>query len=234
MHCGFCETGKIGYCYNLSSEDMYQALEYIINDNPNGNVKWVALMGMGEPLLNFENLKRFYYTVKKNYDLTLSLSTCGISPVIKELADSDVYYHLFISLHFSDDLIRSKHMPINKKYQIESIFQACDYYHSKRPDEKIEISYLMLEGINTSQNDLDKLIELTKKDYFLVQLLFYNAGNKPLNQYKRINMETAIEIDAYLKLHGVHSYLSVSAGQDIGGACGQMATKASNMKNADV
>lgn len=227
MRCGFCETGKIGYCHNLSYSDMLQSLECILNENPDANVRWVSLMGMGEPLHNFDNLRAFYHLVKKKYDLTLSLSTCGISPIIRELADSDLKYHLFISLHFSDDATRTAHMPVNKLYNIESIFDACAYYHEKRPDEKIEISYLMLEGINTSQQDLDRLIRLTNKEYFLVQLLFYNAGDTAQDTYHRISMEKACTIDQYLKEHGVASYLSVSAGQDIGGACGQMAAGAS-------
>lgn len=224
MHCQFCETGKIGYCYNLSDKDMFSALEDSLDENTGANVRWVSLMGMGEPLYNYDNLKNFYYRVKDKYDLTLSLSTCGISPKIKELADSDLQYHLFVSLHFSNNEIRSSHMPINRTYNIESIIQACEYYHSKRPKEKIEISYLMLENINTDTNDLDELIRLTNKEYYIVQLLFYNAGKSEQNAYKRIDMKRAVCIDQYLKCHGVNSYLSVSAGQDIGGACGQMAT----------
>lgn len=223
MHCDFCETGKIGYCYNLSFDEMFYALETMMNENQDANVRWLSLMGMGEPLLNFDNIQQFYYLVKEKYSLTLSLSTCGISPMIRKLADSNFFYHLFISLHFTDNEKRSRYMPINKIYSIESILESCEYYHMKRPSEKIEISYLMLEGINTSKNDLDKLIQLTNKDYFLVQLLFYNSGKNCSDHYQRISIEKANSINAYLKEHGVQSYLSVSAGQDIGGACGQMA-----------
>lgn len=224
MHCGFCETGKLGYCYNLSANDMFLSLEAVLSENLNSNVKWISLMGMGEPLYNFDNLRNFYYLVKGKHDLTLSLSTCGISPKIMELADSTLSYHLFISLHFCSNEIRSMHMPINRTYNIESVFEACEYYHLKRPEEKIEISYLMLEGINTATKDLDALIRLTNKEHYLVQLLFYNAGKKEQKLYKRIDMDKAIRVDQYLKSHGVNSYLSISAGQDIGGACGQMAT----------
>ena len=230
MRCGFCETGKIGYCYNLSADDMVQSLECILIEHPEANVRWVSLMGMGEPLCNYETLREFYYLVHDKYDLTLSLSTCGISTKIKELADSELNYHLFISLHFSNDTSRSAHMPINKRYNIASIFDACTYYHTKRPKEKIEISYLMLEDINTSQQDLDRLIQLTGKDYYLVQLLFYNAGSNVQTVYQRISMEKASVIDQYLREHGVASYLSISAGQDIGGACGQMAARANSVK----
>lgn len=233
MHCGFCETGKIGYCYNLSGNDMFQALEYIITENHNANIRWISLMGMGEPLHNFESIAFFHRMVKDKYDFTLSLSTCGISPKIKELADSSLNYHLFVSLHFSDDAVRSIHMPINRVYNIETIFEACEYYHLKRPTEKIEISYLMLEGINTSFSDLDKLIQYTNKEHYLVQLLFYNKGLKKSEVYHRISMEKATEINKYLIEHGVNSYLSVSAGQDIGGACGQMAASLKKSVESD-
>ena len=228
MRCGFCETGKIGYCHNLSSAEMLQSLECILDENPNANVRWVALMGMGEPLCNFDNISQFHDLVKSKYDLTLSLSTCGIPPQIKRLADSNLRYHLFISLHFSDNASRSAHMPVNKVYRIESIFEACAYYHEKRPDEIIEISYIMLEGVNTSRRDLDQLIHLTNKDYFLVQLLFYNKGKNGKDKYHRISIEKARAIEQYLQSHSVAAYLSVSAGQDIGGACGQMAAGASD------
>lgn len=223
MHCDFCETGKMECCFNLSALDMFNALECILSENPNANVKWVSLMGMGEPLLNYENISKFYYLVKEKYELTLSLSTCGISPKIIDLADSDLKYHLFVSLHFCNEENRSKYMPINKKYNIKSIFEACEYYHQKRPNEKIEISYLMFESINISKPDLDTLIRLTNKEYYLVQLLFYNAGNDHNGLYKRISFERANEINKYLREHSVNSYLSISAGRDIGGACGQMA-----------
>ena len=119
-------------------------------------------------------------------------------------------------------------MPVNKVYRIESIFEACAYYHEKRPDEIIEISYIMLEGVNTSRRDLDQLIHLTNKDYFLVQLLFYNKGKNGKDKYHRISIEKARAIEQYLQSHSVAAYLSVSAGQDIGGACGQMAAGASD------
>lgn len=224
MGCKFCSTGKVGHCKNLSAEEMLLSVEKIINEVGSNSIKWVSLMGMGEPLMNYDEIVKFNVLVKEKYGYSMSLSSVGVSDNIKRLADSAADYHLFVSLHFSDDCKRSQYMPINNRYNIASVIEACKYYHNKKNyQKKIEISYMLLEGINDKEEDIEKLIALLDPEIFVVQVLLYNENRDGSNNdFKRVSDEKANLIVESINRRGLEAYLSVSVGRDILGGCGQL------------
>lgn len=225
MGCEFCSTGKIGHCVSLSAEEMFESIVAISKNVELDNIKWISLMGMGEPLMNYDEILRFDSLMKATYyDFYMSLSTVGISDNIIRLADSNSDYYLFVSLHFSDDKKRGQYMPINNRYPIDSIIDSCKYYHKRKPyQEKIFISYLLLEGINDSEEDIRKLVELLDPETFVVQVLLYNENSNGQNgAFKRVSYDKANRIVNYINEMGIGAYLSVSLGRDILGGCGQL------------
>lgn len=229
--CAFCATGKLGLRRNLKSEEMLEAITKILEDEKNAgedieNLDSIALMGMGEPLHNYEEIKKFYHEAIKVLSVRhISLSTSGITDKIIKLADDDTNYNLCFSLHspFNDE--RSELMPINKRYPLKDVIKACEYYYHKKQKDalglKIKASYLLLKDFNDSDEHIKELIKILDKDVFKVQILLYNENEKL--PFKRPSIEKAKEFERKLNEHGLETKISISKGQDIAGACGQMA-----------
>ena len=132
MGCTFCATGQGGFCRNLTASEMLSQLQSEQKDN-GIRISNVVLMGMGEPLDNFDNVMRFLKLVSHDEGMNIgmrhiSLSTCGIVPRIYELADKRLQLTLSVSLHAPNDEIRSRTMPINRKYGVDELLKACRYY----------------------------------------------------------------------------------------------------------
>lgn len=231
--CAFCATGKLGLSRNLKSSEMLEAITKILEDEKNdeediSNFDTVALMGMGEPLHNYNEIKEFYHQAMDVLSVRhISLSTSGITDNIIKLAEDDTNYNLCFSLHspFNDE--RSELMPINKRYPLEDVIKACEYYYYKKQKDalglKIKASYLLLKDFNDSDRHIEELIKILNKDVFKVQILLYNENEKL--PFKRPSIERAKYFEKKLNEHGLETKISISKGQDIAGACGQMAGK---------
>lgn len=231
--CAFCATGKLGLSRNLKSSEMLEAITKILEDEKNdgediSNFDTVALMGMGEPLHNYNEIKEFYHQAMDVLSVRhISLSTSGITDNIIKLAEDDTNYNLCFSLHspFNDE--RSELMPINKRYPLEDVIKACEYYYNKKQKDalglKIKASYLLLKDFNDSDRHIEELIKILNKDVFKVQILLYNENEKL--PFKRPSIERAKYFEKKLNEHGLETKISISKGQDIAGACGQMAGK---------
>lgn len=222
--CVFCVTGTLGLNRNLTSDELFNMVQFIKNDlqKDKKNFEEIALMGMGEPLLNYDNIVGFYKKIKQIYpEMKLFLSTSGVPGRIKKLADSDTDFGLFVSLHSPYDEERSMLIPTNKKYGINSLLEECIYYSEKK-DIKINMNYLLIDGINNDEQHIESLIKLLKnyKNSFRVKLLLYNE-NDTLN-YKRPSLQNAENIKKKIENSGLEVNISISKGQDIAGACGQM------------
>ena len=223
MHCAFCATGQLKHCENIPSKTMVETVEMILLDSKNNSIKWVSFMGMGEPLMNYDNIVDFYHKITEKYPFKLSLSTVGISDKIVELSKTSANFYLFFSLHFIDEQKRDLFMPINKRYNIDSVLSACKVYLNNHPvQEKIEISYMLLEGINDSLADIENIVKKIDSKYFSIQLLLYNEAKGVQNQFRRISIEKAYAFEKQLKDAGFETFLSVSVGRDVLGGCGQM------------
>ena len=221
--CTFCATGSLGYCYNISAQDLVATVDLIEQQNKGINIAWYSFLGMGEPLNNFDNIVAFH-DLMRNRNVKLSLSTVGIPERIHELADLGCPYYLFLSLHFPFDEMREQYIPINKAYPIDSIISACDYYNGKS-GKKIEVSYMLLEGINDTDECLNELARLLDPLKDRIQLLLYNESLLNQQQYKRIDKGKVQNFADRLKAHNFEVSISISVAQDIFGGCGQMTGK---------
>jgi adenine C2-methylase RlmN of 23S rRNA A2503 and tRNA A37 len=240
MNCAFCATGKEGFKRNLTTEEITDQIlfwrQYLKNyyqpQTTNHKLTNIVYMGMGEPFLNWENVK------KSLEDLTdpeifgfssrsISVSTAGIIEGIEELYKNFPQINLAISLHFPDDERREKYMPINKKYNLEKIKETLKKYFEKGK-RKIFIEYIMFENLNDKLQDARKLSEYLKSighAYLLhVNLIPFNAKyeiNSP-NSFKASSGEKILAFKKCLEQNNINVTVRKSLGQDIQGACGQL------------
>ena len=178
MGCTFCATGKSGFSRNLTASEMLAQLQAEQQDN-NIRISNIVLMGMGEPLDNFENVIRFLKLVSSENGMNIgmrhiSLSTCGIVPKIYELADMKLQLTLSVSLHAPNDQIRSRTMPVNRKYNIDELLKACQYY-VRQTNRRISFEYAMIDGVNDSEANAQELAKRLKGILSHVNLIPVNA-----------------------------------------------------------
>jgi len=228
LGCLFCATGKMGFKRNLTADEIVQQVIFFARrlKKSSKKVSRVVFMGMGEPLLNFENTIKAIQTLNDQEGFRLgqrkiSLSTIGIPDLIKKFADLKTQVNLAISLHAPEDKLRQRLMPVSKKYPLKEILKAVDYYLAKT-NRKVMFEYLMIKGINDQAKWAEKLAKLLKNRLCMVNLITYN----PTGDFKP---STRIQIDKFkhaLKNQGIETTQRYSFGQDIKAACGQLAMKA--------
>jgi 23S rRNA (adenine2503-C2)-methyltransferase len=234
LDCKFCATGLMGYKRNLTPGEIVD--QYLIAAKEYGlkNITNIVYMGMGEPLLNFKNTLKSLeiFTSETNSGLgrgRITISTAGIAPKIIELADSGFRVKLALSLHSCFEDVRSKIMPINEKYSLESVLDALKYY-AKKTKTKITFEYTMLEEVNDRREDIIALIKLSKKIPSKINII-------PFNSIKHMDpggISAELEPTRYdkilkfveeLRRNGVTVMLRDTQGDDIAAACGQLAVK---------
>lgn len=235
MGCKFCASTLGGLIRNLSSGEILSQI-LVVNALHGGNltkreVTNVVLMGSGEPLDNYENTVAFLKNVTAPAGINISarnisLSTCGIVPKIYSLADEGLSVNLTISLHQTTDEGRARTMPIAKKYKIDEILKACDYYFEKTGRRYI-FEYSLISGENCEKEHADGLIKLLSGRPCHVNLI-------RLNEVKERTLKSTTEKQAYrflglLEKGGLSATLRRQIGADIGGACGQL--RASYLNN---
>jgi 23S rRNA (adenine(2503)-C(2))-methyltransferase len=241
MGCLFCATGKSGFKRNLTAEEITGQIlfwkQYLKNSlklNPPAggqNLKFtIVFMGMGEPFLNWENVREGLkiLTDKDMFGFSsrsISISTCGIPEGIKKLAKEFPQVNLAISLHFASDKKRSEFMPINEKYDLDEIKKALEKYFAVTR-RKVFIEYIMLAGENDSLRDAEKLAEYLKSigDTHLlhVNLIRYNITSGRFSPSPENKIQ---DFKNYLLKKHLSVTIRKSLGEDIEGACGQLAGK---------
>jgi 23S rRNA (adenine2503-C2)-methyltransferase len=194
--------------------------------NNKGPLTNIVFMGMGEPLANLDHLLDAItiLTEQRGLDFSsrrITVSTCGLVPQMKRLGDlTDV--NLAVSLHTADDAVRTRLMPINKRYPIAELIETCRTYRQKRR-KRIMFEYTLLDGINDSDDDAGKLAELLREVPCKINLLAVNpAGDMP---YKSPNPERILGFQKILRDRGFTVFIRQSRGEDIAAACGQLAGK---------
>lgn len=235
MGCTFCATGYGGFFSQLSSDEMLAQVDFIIDDlttnkiEPSSTKFSVGLMGMGEPLMNYESVEAFCYSAAKKYTNieAICISTVGISPKIEKLADLAIEINilrLFVSIHSPYDQERASIMPINNKYSIQSVLDSCRAYY-KKTRSKITLSYLLLRDVNDSKKHAEDLAKCIHSDHesFVIQILLYNET--PGIPFTRPADESALMFGEVLISLGFETIVQVSKGQDIDGGCGQLIKK---------
>ena len=230
LSCSFCATGTLGLTRNLSASEIYRQVVYIskkcmeIYNQPLTNI---VFMGMGEPLLNYKNVLRSIHFITSEEGLNMSykritLSTSGISKMIRKLADDNVKVNLALSLHAANEELRKKIMPIGKSNTLEEIRDSLKYYFSKTK-KKVTYEYVLLRDVNDSIEDAYQLYKYTKHLSSKVNIIEYNAVEGL--EFKKSSFEKTEKFIGYLLKKGVNVSLRRSRGKDINAACGQLANK---------
>ena len=230
LSCTFCATGTLKLERNLNYAEIYDQI-FILNEEALLNfgkpLSNIVYMGMGEPLLNYENLLKSIELVSSKTGLSMSpkritVSTAGIAKMIKKLADDDVRFNLAISLHTSDDKKREEIMPINKSINLEELKESIKYFFEKT-GTRITYEYILFKDINDSLDDAHELVKFCKSTPCKVNLIEYNSvDNIPFQKASNNKTEKFIN---FLNEKNVIVNLRKSKGNDINAACGQLVNK---------
>lgn len=221
MACGFCLTGTIGFKRNLQAHEIVDQIITVMRIRSQG-ITNIVLMGMGEPLLNFTGVVEAIHRITELMGFSkmrITLSTCGIAPKIIELYQKAPHINLAISLNAATDDVRNRIMPINKKYPIKVLIDACRKIHLS-PRQKITFEYVMIDGINDMPEDARRLIGLLKGIPSKVNLIPFNPyeGSK----FQRPSNDKVLAFQKILIDGNITSFIRKSKGQDILAACGQL------------
>ncbi len=226
MGCTFCATGKSGFSRNLLPSEMLAQIQAVQKDN-NIRISNIVLMGMGEPLDNFDNVMRFLSLVSSDKGVNIgmrhiSLSTCGVVPKIYDLAKKKLQITLSVSLHAPNDEIRSRTMPINRKYSVEQLIKACRDY-AKATNRRITFEYAMIDGVNDSDSCARQLASLVKGMLCHINLIPVNSVTG--TGYQKSKQKRLIDFCNILESNGVTSTVRRTLGSDIDASCGQLKRK---------
>ncbi len=186
LGCLFCATGKLGFKRNLTADEIVEQVlffaRYLKTKKParagGEKITNIVFMGMGEPFLNYDNVLGTIRILNDSEGFNLgarhfSISTAGIPDGIKKLAEESLQVNLAISLHAPEDELRSRLMPLNKQYNIGKVLSAVDDY-IKTTNRRVMFEYIMIDGINDSDDYAKKLAKLLKKPLYFVNLISYN------------------------------------------------------------
>ena len=233
LDCSFCSTGRQGFNRNLSTAEIisqvWLATRLIDEEKkPGRKVTNVVLMGMGEPLLNFDNVVRAVRIMMDDFAYGLSkrrvtISTAGVVPAMDRLGDIlDV--RLAVSLHAANDALRNSLVPLNNKYPLKELMAACRRFIDKQNSRtRITFEYVLLDGVNDSDDDARELIKLVKGIPTLMNLIPFNpfeSSGYKTSSNNRVNRFFKILADA-----GITTVIRRTRGDDIDAACGQLAGK---------
>jgi len=230
LNCKFCATAKLKRMRNLNPDEIYDQVVLINQQSKehfNRPLTNIVFMGMGEPLMNYNNVLKSINRITSKSGLGMSsrrivVSTSGIPKMIKKLADEKVKFKLAVSLHSAINEKRTSIMPFNEKMNLKELIDALTYWYEKTK-KIITYEYVVWEGINDKDEDISALVQFCKKVPSKVNLIQYNsiddndfvpAENKTISRY--INLLESNKIKATIRQ---------SRGQDIDAACGQLANK---------
>lgn len=234
MGCSFCASGIDGLCRNLTPSEMLAQITKAQNDN-NIRISNVVMMGMGEPLDNFENSVKFLKLVSSDDGLNIglrhiSLSTSGVVSGIEKLAKYNFPITLSISLHAPNDKIRNSMMRVNKKWNIEALLKACKEYQ-KVTTRRISFEYALIEGVNDTNACADELSKILKGIMCHVNLIPANPVAE--NTFKKPDMARIIAFKERLINNGINATVRRTLGADIDASCGQLRRKAKEVTPYD-
>lgn len=230
LDCKFCATARLKRMRNLNPDEIYDQVVAIDNesrhyfDRPLSNI---VFMGMGEPLMNYNNVLKAIDKITSKEGLGMSpkrvtLSTSGIPKMIKKMADDQVKFNIAVSLHSAIDEVRTSIMPFNATFPLADLKEALEYWYANTK-RRITYEYVVWNGINDSQKDIDALVQFCKYVPCKVNIIEYNPiGDKMFNQASNDALNNYIES---LEKHRIVVNVRRSRGKDIDAACGQLANK---------
>lgn len=223
MKCDFCLTGKGGFFRNLTASEMLAQIQ-AAQKQEGIRISHIVLMGMGEPLDNYDNVMKFLSLVSSDEGLNIgmrhiSLSTCGIVDKIYKLAENKLQLTLSVSLHAPNDAIRDKIMPINLKWKMGSLLEACEDY-IRSTNRRISFEYAMIDGVNDSD---DCARELAKKlSGMLCHVNLIPVNDIGEENYKKSSKHRLQRFLRILSSSGINATVRRTLGADINASCGQL------------
>ncbi len=230
LDCNFCATARLKRMRNLNPDEIYDQVVAIDNESKlyhNRPLSNIVFMGMGEPLMNYNNVLKAIEMITSPEGLGMSpkritVSTSGVPKMIKKLADDEVKFKLAVSLHSAIDDIRSGIMPFSKNFPLADLRESLEYWYAKTKS-KITYEYVVWKGINDNKDSIDALVKFCKYVPCKVNLIEYNPIDD--SEFQQASEES---INAYIKsLEANNIVVKVrrSRGKDIDAACGQLANK---------
>ena len=230
LDCEFCATSKLSRMRNLESYEIFDQI-ILLNEQSIENyslpISNIVFMGMGEPLLNYNNVINSInlITGKEGIEISnkkITLSTSGISKMIHKMADDNVKFNLAISLHSAIESTRNEIMPFSKSFPLIQLIKSLEYWYEKTK-RKVTFEYLIWKGINDNFEHIDALVKICKRVPSKVNLIEYNSIDDP-----RFSKADELWVNNYLivlKENKVSASVRRSRGKDIQAACGQLANK---------
>jgi 23S rRNA (adenine2503-C2)-methyltransferase len=231
LSCKFCATGYLERKRNLTFDEIYDEVVLINQQSErvyDKKLSNIVFMGMGEPLLNYQNVLKAIERITAEDGLFMSpkritVSTAGVAKQIKKLGDDKVRFKLALSLHAANDKKRNEIMPINESNNIKALIDALNYFY-KQTGNEITFEYILFQNFNDSQKDAEELVKVYRQvPADLVNIIEYN----PIDEFKfsKPSEEVIENFMKYLEKHKVNARLRRSRGKDIDAACGQLANK---------
>ena len=223
MGCAFCATGKSGYARDMTASEMLSEVQTVQRD-AGRRISNIVLMGMGEPLDNYDNVLRFLRLVSSEEGMNIgmrhiSLSTCGLVDRIYQLEKENLQLTLSVSLHAPNDEIRSRTMPINKKWNVETLLKACRSYAAST-GRRISFEYAMISGVNDSDACARELA--SRLEGMLCHVNLIPVNDVTGNSFHKSPAERQQRFIAILEKKGIPATVRRTLGSDIDASCGQL------------
>ena len=226
MACAFCESGRLKKVRNLQSYEMVEQI-LLVEKDINKRISSVVIMGIGEPLDNYDNVMDFFKVINDPKGIAIgarhiTLSTCGIIPKIKQLSQEKLQINLAISLHAPNTQLRDKIMPVNKVYNLRELITTIREY-IEATNRRVTIEYVMLNNINDNESHALELAALLKGMNVYVNLIPYNETNHL--EFKKSSKQNIRKFYDTLKKRGINVTIRKEFGGKIDAACGQLRSK---------
>lgn len=223
MGCKFCASTVGGKVRNLTAGEIADQVIFASKDS-GFDITNIVLMGIGEPLDNYDNVTKFIRNINHYAGMNIgarhiSLSTCGLAEKIEKLAEEGLPVTLSVSLHAPNDAKRNELMPVNKKYNLKRLFEACDYYVEKT-NRRITYEYALIAGVNDSEEIAKELLSLTKNRLSHINIIPVNPVEH--TGFKKGSVDSINKFRTVLEKGGVTTTVRRELGKDIDAACGQL------------
>ena len=221
--CKFCASGLEGFSRNLQPNEIVDQIIAVERESGE-KIDNIVFMGMGEPLANFENVMGAIRIINAPWGIGIgarhiTLSTSGLAPQVRSLADEPLQVRLAISLHGATDEVRNQIMPINRRYNLETLIDACDYY-AKRKKQRLTFEYILIAHVNDTPDQARELGRIARGLGAKVNLIPYNTVHGL--SWSRPTPEQQTQFLSILRATGTAATLRREKGHDIDAACGQL------------
>ncbi|PHR69752.1 MAG: 23S rRNA (adenine(2503)-C(2))-methyltransferase RlmN [Lutibacter sp.] len=230
LDCKFCATSRLKRMRNLNPDEIYDQVAAINQESllyHNRKLTNIVFMGMGEPLMNYNNVLKSIEKITSPEGLGMSpkritLSTSGVPKMIKKLADDEVKFNLAVSLHSAIDEVRTQIMPFNENFPLDDLRESLEYWYEKT-ERMITYEYIVWNGINDTRKDIDALVTFCKYVPCKVNIIEYNPIDD--GEFQQAPRRAIADYVSVLEMNDIVVNVRRSRGKDIDAACGQLANK---------